>query len=106
MTKRADLQARLYLAAALILVVCLASALTIYVVAEDEPENLAIREMVGSKPYVRQLQRLGGKYAVIYDEFSRWFDSLWHGKSLGVTIAWLSFGASLGVYLVAGRLKD
>ena len=101
MTQRASLQARFYLAASLILAVGLASAFAIYVTAEDEPENLAIREMVGSKPYVRQLQRFGGKAAVLYDEFSRWFDSLWRGKSVGVTIAWISVGASFGVFLVS-----
>ena len=59
-----------------------------------------------AKPSIRQLQRLGGKYAVIADESSRWFDSLWHGKSLGVTISWLSFGTSLGIFLIAGRLHS
>ncbi len=59
--------------------------------------------MMGSKTYVRQLQRFGGKSAVLFDELGRWFDGLWQGRQLGVTIAWLSVFASLGVYLIARR---
>jgi len=65
----------------------------------------AIYEMSISKTHVRELQRFGGKAAVLFDEFNRWFETLWHGKRLGVTIASLSAGASLALWLVARRVR-
>ena len=96
----------LYVAAAVILVAGLCVALAIYLTADGAAANLALEEMTGSKTYVRQLQRFGGKAAVLFDELSRWFDGLWQGKQLGVTIAWLSVFASFGLYLVARRTHD
>ena len=95
----------LYLAAAVILVAGLAAALLIYVTADDEAASLALQEMTGSKTYVRQLQRFGGKASVIFDELGRWFDGLWQGKQLGVTIAWFSVLASFCVFLAARRVE-
>ena len=63
-------------------------------------------EMTISKTYVRELQRFGGKMAVLSDELNRWFASLWQGKSLGITIAWLSVAAAAGVFLVARSLPE
>jgi len=100
-----DNKTGLYTAAVAILAGGLAVALLIYLTAGDDAANLALQEMVGSKRYVRELQRFGGKSAVLFDELSRWFEGLWRGKSLGVTIAWLSVFTSLGVYLVARRLR-
>ena len=62
-------------------------------------------EILASKQYARQLQRFGGKAAVMFDEFNRWFAGLWEGKSLAITVAWISVIASLGIYLFARRLK-
>ena len=93
--KPTTLRTRLYATCIVILVAGLATALLIYLTADDDAASLALQEMVGSKPYVRQLQRFGGKASVLFDELGRWFDGLWRGKSLGVTIAWLSVCASL-----------
>ena len=94
------------------LVVGLSSAAAIYLVADDEPESTSY-VIVGdaaypvdptrTKTYVRQLERFGGKAAVLFDDFNRWFASLWHGKSLGLTVIWLSAFAALCVYLIARR---
>ena len=100
------MQTRFYAASIVILVVGVASGLLIYVTADENSINPAIEQMLDSKAYVRQLQVFGGKAAVLFDQFSRWFAGLWQGKSLGATIAWLSVFASLGVFLVARRLDD
>jgi hypothetical protein len=92
--------------AAVILVAGLSVGLAIYLTADDSAAHLALEEMTGSKAYVRQLQRFGGKASVIFDEIGRWFDSLWQGKKLGLTIGWLSVLASLGVYLVGRNSRD
>ena len=56
-----------------------------------------------TKTYVRDLERFGGKAAVLFDEFNRWFAARWHGKALGVTIACLSAGAAALLFWVSGR---
>ena len=87
------------LAAAIVLVVGLLCGGVIYLVAEDDSESTSY-VIVGdaaypvdptrTKTYVRQLERFGGKAAVIFDDFNRWFAARWEGKALGVTIGWLS----------------
>jgi len=87
----------------LVLGVCAAGAL--YLLADDEGENASLYEMQISKGYVRQLRQFGGKASVLFDEINRWFAGLWHGTSLALTIAWISFGAAAVLYLLA-RLAD
>ena len=103
--KRADLRAGLYACCLIVLLAGLGSAGGIYLTAEDE-SSAAMDEMTGSKMYVRELQRFGGKAAVLFDEFNRWFAGLWRGKSLGITIACISVLASLVLFLVARKLRD
>ena len=55
---------------------------------------------------MHQLQHFGGKAAVLFDEFDRWFESLWQGKSLGITVAWISVLVSLGIALFASTLPS
>jgi hypothetical protein len=50
---------------------------------------------------MRDLQRYGGRMAVIMDDFTRWWDGLWHGRSLALTVAFLSVVTSLALYFVA-----
>ena len=100
---------RLVFAALFILVAGLACGVTIYLLA-DEPEATAY-VIVGdtaypvdpttSKTYVRQLERFGGKAAVLFDDFNRWFTALWQGKRLGITIALLSLLAALALLGIA-----
>ena len=106
------LKTRLYLISVLILVVGLCGAILIYVTAPDgaySAESYVIVNGVAypvdqthSKAYVHELQRFGGKAAVVFDDLYRWFAGLWQGKSLAISVAWISVFASLMVYLYAG----
>jgi hypothetical protein len=98
------LQSRLYAASLLVLALGIGAALLIYFNAEDA-SDASLQAMFASKPYVRELQRFGGKAAVLFDEFSRWFQSLWSGKKLAFTVAWISLFASLGIFAYASRLE-
>jgi hypothetical protein len=102
------LRTSLFAASLAVLVAGLSAGLAFYVTAEDGPEATASSALLlspgESKTYVRDLRRFGGKSAVLFDEFLRWFDSLWHGKALGTTVAVLSAFAALCLYLVARRL--
>jgi hypothetical protein len=97
------LKARLYLISAAILLLGLASALLIYFTASDAPETgQAFYDSPQlSKKYIRELERFGGKQAVIFDEIIRWLDDRFSGKALGVTIGWLSAAVALALFLFA-----
>ena len=96
---------RLYAVAFSILLVGLTAGGVIYLFGEDG-DDAAMQEIYGSKTYTRQLQRFGGKASVLFDDFNRWFSSLWHGKALGVTIACLGIAVAGGVFLVGRRYRD
>ncbi len=70
-----------------------------------EPDT-TLQEMYGSKLYVRDLQRFGGKAAVLFDELDRWFAGLWEGKTLGLTIAFGAATVSAVLLLLANRKDD
>ncbi len=94
-------QTRLYLIAAIILLVGLGSAVSIYLTAEDASNNTLVNNYENSKIYRHDLELYGGKANVLADEFSRWFAGLWHGKSLAFTIACITVCISFGFFFVA-----
>ncbi len=95
------------LAAALVLILGLAIGAAIYFTAEDEPElstsYVIVIDPATTKSYVRELERFGGKAAVLFDEFNRWLASRWHGKALGVTVAWVSAAIAALLYWISGK---
>jgi hypothetical protein len=114
--KITNLQTRLYLITAIILLVGLGSAVLIYMTAENYSGGVLGYEIVGgsvypiapedSKKYIHDLTLYGGKAAVIADEFNRWFVGLWHGKSLAFTVACITIFISLGFFFVAYNLPS
>ncbi len=110
------MQRRLYLCSFIILVAGLCGALLIYLTAGEDTEGDEGSEIIivdgkaypiplsGTKMYRRELQRFGGKAALLFDDFNRWFTGLWHGKSLAVTVVWITAFISLGVFLFARLL--
>jgi hypothetical protein len=96
---------RLYALAFAVLMVGLSAGGVIYLMADDAGDE-AMAEIYGSKTYARQLQRFGGKASVVFDDIDRWLAARWRGKSLGVTIVWLSVLASGCVYFVARRSRN
>jgi len=97
------------LIAGIVLIVGLAAAAAIYFSAEEE-QPLSTSYVVTidpalTKTYVRDLQRFGGKAAVLFDDFNRWFAARWHGKALGVTVAWISIGVAALLFWISGRSR-
>lgn len=111
--KHSTIQIRLYLIGAAILFGGLLSASWIYLAATDDVNDSDIfsYEIVNgqkyavtkadSKRYHYEMERLGGKFNVILDEFNQWLSSLWHGKRLAYTIALLAIVVALACYWVA-----
>jgi hypothetical protein len=104
---------RLTLCSIIVAVVGLCSALLIYLTAAEDMDGDEAFEFVmidgkaypiplaSNKMYQRELQRFGGKAAVLFDDFNRWFAALWRGKSLAVTVIWITAFISLGLFLLA-----
>jgi len=97
------------LIAGIVLIIGLATAAAIYFSAEEE-QPLSTSYVVTidpalTKTYVRDLQRFGGKAAVLFDDFNRWFAARWHGKALGVTVAWISIGVAALLFWISGRSR-
>jgi hypothetical protein len=96
--KISNKQYRLNLISAIILVAGLGSAVVIYLTAQDEVENVLGYDLVGgtmypnvpSKVYDHNLELYGGKPLILANDMIRWFNGLWQGRSLAVTIAWIS----------------
>jgi hypothetical protein len=108
------LRESLILISAIIIVIGLGSAVFIYKTAGNDSGSVLGYEIIGgiaypiapedSKVYRRDLEYVGGKEAIVADDFSRWFIGLWHGKSLAFTIAGSSIFISLLFFFVANRL--
>jgi hypothetical protein len=109
--KTTNLQTRLYLVSAIILLVGLSSSIWIYLTADNDSRRFFGYEIVGgnayliapenSKMYVHDLELYGGKANVLADEFMTWFVGLWHGKSLAFTVACITIFISLGFFFLA-----
>src|SRR5258708_36898858 len=92
------MQKRLTLWSIAVAVVGLCSALLIYVTA-GEAADLEGSEIVmvdgkaypvplaDTRMYRRELQRFGGKAALLFDDFNRWFAGLWPARPLRATAA-------------------
>ena len=111
-----NLERRLYLIAAVILLVGLGGAVIIYLSADNDSADVTSYEMTGgysypmapedSKRYRHDLELYGGKANVIVYDFTRWFAGLWRGRSLAFTIACIAIVLSLGLFFVANRLPS
>ncbi|HMA90731.1 MAG TPA: hypothetical protein VKP89_18525 [Burkholderiales bacterium] len=107
------LKRRLQLASGLILVLGLCAAVLIYRAADAGADEAVAYEIINgqaysvaptdSKLYNRELERIGGKAALLFADFARWFAGLWRGKSLAFTVAFLTATASAGLFLIARR---
>jgi len=109
-----ELKQRLHFSALVILLAGLCGALLIYLFAVDVPDDSLGYVIVNgtvyplatadSKKYRREVERLGGKAALAFDDFGRWFGGLWRGKTLAGTVVWISILLSLGIYFFANAL--
>ena len=109
------LRNRFFLASALVMVVGVLVASVIFILAERAETNQSADSSDGtvyvsppedSKRYRHELERFGGKAAVMADDLNRWFASLWHGKRLAVTVGVLAFLFALLLFYVGQRSEE
>ena len=102
---------RFSIAALFVLTLGLGAGATIVFTAEEPPpagyivvgDTAYAYDPATSKTYTRQLERFGGKSAVLFDDLNRWFASLWVGKRLGITIICLSALSAFVLLWIARR---
>lgn len=113
--KTVNRQTRLYLISAAVLLLGIVSAVLIYQAAAQEANNDSGYEILGgkiypgvgnSKKYVHDLRVYGGEAAVMADQLTRWFGSLWQGTQLAYTVGWIAFFISLGFFVAARSLPE
>ena len=96
-----SLQARLYLSGAIILLIGLAASAVIYLKTADVTDTGMGSEVEQSKQYMRDLELYGGKMNVLAVELSKWFNGLWHGRSLAYTLGCLTILISSLLFFIA-----
>jgi hypothetical protein len=105
--KSANLKTRLYIIAAALLVIGMGSSLLIYSTASEiDTENILGNPLNESKSYRRSLELYGGKANLLASQFMQWFNGLWHGKDLGITIAWITGIVSVLILFIAYNLPS
>jgi len=105
---------RFYRAGICVLSAGLLSAATVYLTASDAKDGAIGYESAGnhsyaimpgdSKLYQYDLERIGGKSAVMAAELNDWLASLWHGRQLAYTLAFLSVGTAVACFILAHLL--
>lgn len=87
-----------------ILLIGLGSAIAIFLTADDIPDN-PFAEFEQSKRFAHEVQRMGGKMALVANDASAWFAALWHGRQLAYTVACITVVIAVGYYMIASSLK-
>ena len=96
-------QARVRLITGGILVLGLGSATLLYLNARVQSANPLGYEPEDTKRYLRDLEMYGGKVNVLATQAMRWWNGLWQGRQLGLTVAWLTLGTAFLFWFLASR---
>jgi hypothetical protein len=102
--KRVDPLRRCCLVTACILLVGLGAAVAIYLTAAEIPDN-PFADYEQSKRFSYEVQRMGGKMALVANDASAWFDALWQGRQLAWTVACITLVIALGYYVVTSGIQ-
>jgi hypothetical protein len=94
---------RCYTITAAILMVGFASAITIYLTAEDAAYD-PFAEFEKSKKFAYELERMGGKSALVANDLNKWFAGLWQGENLALSLAVITILVAGGYYFIATSL--
>jgi hypothetical protein len=95
---------RCCLATAGILLIGFGTAVAIYLTAEEIPDN-PLADYENSKRFSYEVQRMGGKMALVANDAGTWFAGLWHGRQLACTVACITLVIALGYYVLASGMK-
>lgn len=88
---------------AAILLIGLSSSLLIYLTASKVPDD-PFAEFEKSKKFTLELERMGGKTALIANDLNKWFAGLWQGEMLAYTVAVITVMIAVCYYFIATGL--
>jgi hypothetical protein len=91
---------------AILLVVGLLATVTIFYTARPREELEVLGDEVTSKREILQLEKMGGKSYILFNDIDRWFASLWHGQRLAYTVGVLSIAGFLSCRWFAALLEQ
>jgi hypothetical protein len=94
---------RCYITTSAILCTGLVGAVIIYVTAGEAPHD-PFAEFEKSKKFAYELERMGGKVALVANDLNKWFAGLWQGETLAYTVAVITFCIAAGYYFIATSL--
>lgn len=95
----------LQIAALVVLVVGLASAVMIYFAAVKAEESGGYDPYM-SKSYRHNIRLYGGKMTLLANDLHYWFLSLWEGEQLAYTIGWGSVLISGGLFWISRHVHS
>lgn len=96
---------RCHIVTAAILTSGFGCALIIYLTAAEAGYD-PFAEFEKSKKFAYELERMGGKAALVANDFNRWFTGLWQGETLAYSVAALTIMIAACYYFVATGLED
>ncbi|NVN92882.1 MAG: hypothetical protein HXX11_20120 [Desulfuromonadales bacterium] len=100
----------LYLASFIVFATGLAISISVYQAAQIMPDSFPEFEFEETKKYMRDLELYGGKMNVLSVEFMKWFNGLWHGKSLAYTVGFITIlvasGFALAAYYISSEVES
>ncbi len=94
-----SLQLRRQAVALGILLAGFVAGLVLYLTVPPPVEDVLGNQADQSKQYLRQMEEYGGAINQLATSFRDWFNGLWHGPTLGVTVFCLSALVAGAVYL-------
>jgi predicted NBD/HSP70 family sugar kinase len=97
---------RCYTVTLAILVIGFGCASAIYLTAGAPTDN-PFAEYEKSKRFANEVERMGGKTAILANDLNAWFIGLWQGESLAYTVAVITIIIAAGYYfIVSGLVTD
>jgi len=88
-----------------ILLVGWTSAVTVYFTAADPAAGPLGDPQQDSKIYRRTMQMVGGEANLVASDITGWVTGLWHGRTLGWTLAVLTVAVACGFFLMTEDLS-
>jgi hypothetical protein len=81
-------------------------AAAVYLAASPVAFDADAYDLQHSRKYVREVEVLGGKTALLTNELNTWVAGLWHGTKLAYTIAVITVGVAATSWLFMGASES
>ena len=87
-----------------ILLIGFGAAISIYLLAGETTDD-PLSEFEQTKIFSYEMQRIGGKMALLSHDISVWFIGLWHGQQLAYTVAFVTLMIALLFYYFSSGIQ-